>query len=45
MSEWSQRPDALERFRSTHSKGGPTDADHALARLIYDVMGGGTAPQ
>jgi 4a-hydroxytetrahydrobiopterin dehydratase len=80
MSEWSQRPDALERdfqfddFKaamafvnrvagvaeevnhhpdilvhgwnkvrltlSTHSEGGLTDADHALARRIDDVESG-----
>ena len=80
MSEWSQRPDALERdfefddFRtamafvnrvadaaeeaghhpdilvhgtnkvrltlSAHSKGGLTDADHALARRIDEVVSG-----
>jgi 4a-hydroxytetrahydrobiopterin dehydratase len=80
MSEWSQRPDALERdfeFKdfaeamafvnrvadvaeelnhhpdilvhgwnkvrltlSTHSAGGLTDADHALARRIDEVTGG-----
>ena len=80
MSQWSQRPDALERdfeFKdfaeamafvnrvadaaedadhhpdilvhgsskvrltfSTHSEGGLTDADHALARRIDEVVGG-----
>jgi 4a-hydroxytetrahydrobiopterin dehydratase len=77
MTEWSQRPDALERdfefkdfaeamafvnrvadvaeelnhhpdilvhgwnkVRSTHSAGGLTDADHALARRIDEVTGG-----
>jgi 4a-hydroxytetrahydrobiopterin dehydratase len=80
MSDWSQRPDALERdfeFKdfaeamafvnrvagvaeelnhhpdilvhgwnkvrltlSTHSAGGLTDADHALARRIDEVTGG-----
>ena len=80
MSEWSQRPDALERdfeFKdfagamafvnrvadvaeeadhhpdifvharnkvrvtlSSHSEGGLTDADHALARRIDEVTGG-----
>jgi 4a-hydroxytetrahydrobiopterin dehydratase len=80
MSDWSQRPDALERYfefedfaeamsfvnrvadtaeeanhhpdilvhgwnkvrltLSTHSEGGLTDADHALARRINDVVGG-----
>jgi 4a-hydroxytetrahydrobiopterin dehydratase len=80
MSDWSQRPDALERdfefedfaeamafvnrvadtaeeanhhpdilvhgwnkvrlTLSTHSEGGLTDADHALARRINDVVGG-----
>jgi 4a-hydroxytetrahydrobiopterin dehydratase len=80
MTEWSQRPDALERdfevkdfgqaiafvnrvadvaeelnhhpdilvhgwnkvrlTLSTHSEGGLTDADHALARRIDEVTGG-----
>ncbi len=80
MSEWSQRPDALERdfefgdfaaalafvnrvgdvaeevghhpdilvhgwnkvrlMLSGHSEGGLTDADHALARRIDEVVGG-----
>jgi 4a-hydroxytetrahydrobiopterin dehydratase len=80
MSEWSERPDALERdfafddfagamafvnrvaevaeeldhhpdilvhglnkvrlTLSTHSEGGLTDADHALARRIDEVIGG-----
>jgi 4a-hydroxytetrahydrobiopterin dehydratase len=80
MSDWSERPDALERdfeFKdfaeaiafvnrvaevaeeanhhpdilvhgwnkvrltlSTHSEGGLTDADHALARRIDEVTGG-----
>jgi 4a-hydroxytetrahydrobiopterin dehydratase len=80
MSEWSERPDALERdfeledfaaamafvnrvadaaeeadhypdilvhgwnkvrlTLSTHSEGGLTDADHALARRIDEVSGG-----
>jgi hypothetical protein len=43
MEQWSQRPDALERdfqFASTHSEGGLTDADHALARRIDELDGG-----
>ena len=80
MSDWSQRPDALERdfefadfaeamafvnrvadaaeernhhpdilvhgwnkvrlTLSTHTEGGLTDADHALARAIDEVSGG-----
>jgi len=80
MTEWSQRPDALERdfefadfaeamafvnrvadaaeernhhpdilvhgwnkvrlTLSTHTEGGLTDADHALARAIDEVSGG-----
>jgi 4a-hydroxytetrahydrobiopterin dehydratase len=48
MSEWSQRhPDILvhacDNVRltlSTHSEGGLTDVDHALARRIDEVAGG-----
>ena len=46
---WSQRPDALERVHgwnkvrrtlSTHSEGGLTDKDHALARRIDGLVSG-----
>jgi pterin-4a-carbinolamine dehydratase len=41
LSAWSQRPDALLRLiLSTHSEGGLTDADHALARRIDEVTSG-----
>jgi 4a-hydroxytetrahydrobiopterin dehydratase len=48
MSEWSQRHpdirghawDKVWLTLSTHSEGGLTDADHALARRIDEVAGG-----